>query len=110
MGRRALNGMFPATLSGESLDPRTLALKGSPESSNPSLLLADGETEAQRWSHHCRDQDTYWGNSGSVSSPQIPGSTVLLGLAIHDGTPLVSKPPSGPVSTLCLGNPCFPNL
>ena len=52
MGRRALNGMFPATFSGESLDPRTLALKGSPESSNPSFLLADGETEAQRQSHH----------------------------------------------------------
>lgn len=47
MGRRALNGMFAATFSGESLDPRTLALKGSPESSSPS----DGGTEVQGGLH-----------------------------------------------------------
>lgn len=49
MGRRALNGMFAATFSRESLDPRTLALKGSPESSSPS----DGGTEVQGGLHHC---------------------------------------------------------
>lgn len=38
MGRRSLIGVFPATFSGESLGLRTLALKGSPESSNPSPL------------------------------------------------------------------------
>lgn len=53
MGRKALNGRFPATFSGESLGPRTLTLKGCLESSNPSLLLADGETEAQRGPYHC---------------------------------------------------------
>lgn len=71
-------GVSGHVLGGDTLRPRTLALKGSSVSSTSSLLSADGNAEPQRGPHHCSDQDTHLGKLWVLAEHKFQGALCFL--------------------------------